>query len=1258
MTIPSKTYPMTPLTPTTSAANSVPPNLITPNVKSYKLSGEATISAAPSLPQKIKDFFTDTSGELKNQIKPSSILGISPLSGFTVPESLVNLPGKAMEKTGLPKTIGKITETAVGKPIGMAVGSIGEGLRQLIDPKIIAAKKLDIGKIAESALKTAESTGQFGKEIGEGGTIASAYAPFGRIPQAMMTAPLIKGGVEKLKNGDIEGGTQELAIGLLSLRGAVKSKGSWIEPGFTQGLSKLKNKKFPGLSVTDVGKEKMNEAKKYPTAEEFIKAQGTPVYHQTKESFTSFAPTSHGSYGEHSYFYFSNKPNIVEKMIKGGASKDVSLPTKKITAYLDVKNPLDLTGVKSATLKDWEKILKDRGVNIPKEKLDRMRSADLQRMKRVPWQIFRRDSGPMRKSLLDAGYDGIKWKEWGGETTVALSPEQIKTKSQLIDIWKRAQEGIKGADKSSEISDDLLAEARKYKSAEEWVGDKNVDKNLLKIYNELYGEKNNTIDKFGETAQGAKVRRVDGRRTIGNFPADSRPNIRGIVKQINDNPEGFTINLNGDKISDGFVVSPYKGRETIIDKVNAESVRNFILKNTDLLMQDGNYFGGWNNSKDGKFYLDVSIVKNDLIETIGIAVKNNQLGIYDIKKGKTIFTTDHLKSRLSDIWNEAQGETSKMPEKIQTKNYIRDGIDLSDTKFKFKQEDLPEIIERGIEDNNGWTRRAVKLSEMINNDNLFKKFPELKDIKLGYGKPKSKFFDQTTAYFDPANKKIVIYTKDAEGYPADVRGSIIHELQHYIQGVKENTMGAGRELTVTEKSMLKKLNDEASNALVKNDHAKVKKIWEEIYKIQDKANGTNAYLNHPLEKEAYEASNDFFIKNIHKQTKNNIQSIAEEVNKVLPKKIRNFGESIKQISKEKYPSLTDDEVKKIGEIIGSLSKPSGKGGASSDFYGGIKKETSLSASPMSAPPAKISSVAVSKFSPIPVKNAAISAAKPSLSASPVKNESISASVSTMPKTTGISASPNYSAMSDDEFFANVPVINAGKNNSILDSIIYKSPVSGLGLANIFREKYLEPESEYLIGGVKKAVDYGKELVNNPVQTIKNIPDLIKSKMPKLAKSIPSMVMGATGTLTDVGSPVMQSAAQLVKRDFINQLNFQGKTDLANAVSDLDIGGISDYKGVADKIRNSLKLDADSLGRLESSVKTAGQMIAGGISNAFDTGKKLMQGANAGTSSANNIRSLIQTYKNSLNLPGISEGAREIAREEILSLQNLLSTLVK
>ncbi len=94
--------------------------------------------------------------------------------------------------------------------------------------------------------------------------------------------------------------------------------------------------------------------------------------------------------------------------------------------------------------------------------------------------------------------------------------------------------------------------------------------------------------------------RLDEAGTVGNLPKNIRPDFTGLAKFVNENPQGFTININGVPATKGFVVSPYKGRETILEIVDENSIRDFISKNIDLLQQEGNFFGGWKNSK-GKF---------------------------------------------------------------------------------------------------------------------------------------------------------------------------------------------------------------------------------------------------------------------------------------------------------------------------------------------------------------------------------------------------------------------------------------------------------------------------------------------------------------------------------------------------------------------------------------------------------------------------------------------------------------------------------
>ncbi len=48
---------------------------------------------------------------------------------------------------------------------------------------------------------------------------------------------------------------------------------------------------------------------------------------------------------------------------------------------------------------------------------------------------------------------------------------------------------------------------------------------------------------------------------------------------------------------------------------------------------------------------------------------------------------------------------------------------------------------------------------------------------------------------------------------------------------------------------------------------------------------------------------------------NKLNLVAMEVSKALPKKVTDFGYAIKQVAKEKYPELTNNEIKQITEII-------------------------------------------------------------------------------------------------------------------------------------------------------------------------------------------------------------------------------------------------------------------------------------------------------------------------------------------------------
>ena len=141
------------------------------------------------------------------------------------------------------------------------------------------------------------------------------------------------------------------------------------------------------------------EAKKYKSAEVFVKAQGTPVYHGTNAKFDVFDETKfkNGWLGKGAYFT-SNKTLAKEN---GKILKE---------ATLNIKNPFIIKG------------------NSPSDVL-------LEIKNKFPEVNEFNISEVLKKN----GYDSIKFNHWDkGEMTTVFSPNQIKTKSQLTDIWKKA----------------------------------------------------------------------------------------------------------------------------------------------------------------------------------------------------------------------------------------------------------------------------------------------------------------------------------------------------------------------------------------------------------------------------------------------------------------------------------------------------------------------------------------------------------------------------------------------------------------------------------------------------------------------------------------------------------------------------------------------------------------------------------------------------------------------------------------------------
>ena len=175
-------------------------------------------------------------------------------------------------------------------------------------------------------------------------------------------------------------------------------------------LTNIYNKaKVNGLKVKGTIPENslISEAKKYKSAEEFVKAQGAPVYHGTNTKFDVFdktkigEATGTGDWGDG--FYFSDSKDVARSFAKD-AGGDVVME-------VNLKNLKFADGNKLEKLPEVQNILDDG-----------MGFADIGEYVKLK------------------GYDGVKYKHSGdgGVEYVVYDADKIKTKSQLTDIWKKA----------------------------------------------------------------------------------------------------------------------------------------------------------------------------------------------------------------------------------------------------------------------------------------------------------------------------------------------------------------------------------------------------------------------------------------------------------------------------------------------------------------------------------------------------------------------------------------------------------------------------------------------------------------------------------------------------------------------------------------------------------------------------------------------------------------------------------------------------
>lgn len=181
----------------------------------------------------------------------------------------------------------------------------------------------------------------------------------------------------------------------------------------------------------------IEEAKKYKTADGFVKAQGEPLYHGTPFEFDTFK--------NQTTFFSKNKSfaesiaeeqtdNIINKM-----ESEAGYYPRIMECYGRDLNLWDITNADNFRLLERKLPDKITVMNYYIGGSSVMSKADyLDDLKSTPKHTWGLLEGTARDIIKNEGFDGWKGMEKGRESIGIFDPSKIKTKAQLIDIWNKA----------------------------------------------------------------------------------------------------------------------------------------------------------------------------------------------------------------------------------------------------------------------------------------------------------------------------------------------------------------------------------------------------------------------------------------------------------------------------------------------------------------------------------------------------------------------------------------------------------------------------------------------------------------------------------------------------------------------------------------------------------------------------------------------------------------------------------------------------
>lgn len=95
---------------------------------------------------------------------------------------------------------------------------------------------------------------------------------------------------------------------------------------------------------------------------------------------------------------------------------------------------------------------------------------------------------------------------------------------------------------------------------------------------------------------------------------------------------GFSVDpCTGADVRDGYAVAIHPEHERVVThSVTAGDLIEYVAHVADTLTMPGRILGGWRDPNSDAVYLDVSVVTSTLADALALAVRHDQLAVFDL----------------------------------------------------------------------------------------------------------------------------------------------------------------------------------------------------------------------------------------------------------------------------------------------------------------------------------------------------------------------------------------------------------------------------------------------------------------------------------------------------------------------------------------------------------------------------------------------------------------------------------------------------